>query len=54
MAPFVNVEPEADICKLAEAAGATYVARGATFRPVNLEDIIRMGMEKERSFSLKK
>ncbi len=50
-APFGNVEPEADICKLAEAAGATYVARGATFRPVNLEDIIRMGMER-KGFSL--
>lgn len=30
-APYGNIEPPIDICRLAEAAGATYVARGTTY-----------------------
>jgi len=30
-APYGNIEPPFDICRLAEAAGATYVARGTTY-----------------------
>lgn len=50
-APYGNVEPELDICKVAEAAGATYIARGVTYHPVLLEDIILRGIE-NKGFSL--
>lgn len=30
-APYGNIEPPIDICRLAEAAGASYVARGTTY-----------------------
>jgi 2-oxoglutarate ferredoxin oxidoreductase subunit beta len=33
-APYGNIEPPLDICRLAEAAGATYVARGTTYHIV--------------------
>jgi len=50
-APYGNVEPKLEICKVAEAAGATYVARGATYQPVFLEDLIIDALE-NKGFSL--
>ncbi len=44
-APYGNMEEELKICDVAIAAGATYVARGATFYPVQLEELIRGGLE---------
>lgn len=35
-APYGNIEPSFDLCKLAQAAGATYVARGTTFNVIPL------------------
>jgi 2-oxoglutarate ferredoxin oxidoreductase subunit beta len=44
-APYGQVEPAFDLCRLAQAAGATFVARGtaANIRP--LERLIRQGIE---------
>ena len=50
-APFGNVEPELDMCKVAEAAGATYVARCVTYQPVLMEDLILKAIE-NKGFSL--
>lgn len=50
-APYGNVEPELDICNLAEASGATYVARGITYQPAALEDLI-IGAIENKGFSL--
>ncbi len=50
-APYGNVEPELDMCKVAESAGATYVARGVTYKPVSMEDMIIKALE-NKGFSL--
>ncbi len=50
-APYGNVEPELDMCKVAEAAGATYVARSVTYQPVLMEDLILKAIE-NKGFSL--
>ncbi len=50
-APYGNVEPELDMCKVAESAGATFVARGVTYNPVLMEDIILKALE-NNGFSL--
>jgi 2-oxoglutarate ferredoxin oxidoreductase subunit beta len=44
-APYGSIEPPFDLCRLAEAAGASFVARGtaANIRP--LERIIKQGIE---------
>lgn len=44
-APYGQVEPPFDLCRLAEAAGASFVARGtaATIRP--LERLIKQGIQ---------
>jgi 2-oxoglutarate ferredoxin oxidoreductase subunit beta len=49
-APYGQVEQAFDLCKLAQAAGATFVARGtaADIRP--LEDFIKQGIQ-HRGFS---
>lgn len=39
-APFGNVEPAFDACKLMAAAGATFVARGVAYEAPKLVDII--------------
>lgn len=49
--PYGHIEQNFDICKLAEAAGATYVARGTAYNPVQLRKLIRGGME-HKGFSL--
>ncbi len=46
-APFGNVENSFNISGLAEAAGASYVARGTAYNPVQLEKLIVQAMEKK-------
>jgi 2-oxoglutarate ferredoxin oxidoreductase subunit beta len=43
-APYGLVEPPFDFCKLAEAAGATFVARGTTYHTIQLIDVIEKGI----------
>lgn len=50
-APYGNVERPFDLCKLAEAAGATYVARGTAFHARLLPPLIEKGI-RNRGFSL--
>lgn len=38
--PYGNIEPSFDICRLAEAAGATYVARSTTFHAMQLPNLV--------------
>jgi len=49
--PYGHIEQNFDICRIAEAAGATYVARATTYNPVQLRRLIRGGIE-HRGFSL--
>jgi 2-oxoglutarate ferredoxin oxidoreductase subunit beta len=49
-APEGNLEPPFDLCKLAEAAGATYVARGAVYYVRELISLIERGI-KHKGFS---
>jgi 2-oxoglutarate ferredoxin oxidoreductase subunit beta len=49
-APYGLIEPAFDLCKLAEAAGATYVARGTVYHALQLIPIIEKGIE-HRGFS---
>ena len=46
-APFGNFDTPFDICKLAQAAGATYVARGITYSPVKLENMMTGALKHE-------
>ena len=39
--PYGNTEEPFDLCKLAETAGATYVARWTTAKPVNAKNAIK-------------
>lgn len=43
-APYGNVEQAFDICKLAEAAGATFVARATAYHTKLLDNMIRDGI----------
>jgi len=49
-APYGNIEPPFDLCKLAEAAGATYVARGTVYYVRELISLIERGI-KHKGFS---
>lgn len=49
--PYGNVEEPFDICKLAEAAGATYVARWTTAKHKNAKNAIKEALE-HKGFSL--
>lgn len=42
---YGSYEPPFDLCELAEGAGATYVARGLTYYPVQLKNIILKGIQ---------
>ncbi|OFV83625.1 MAG: 2-oxoglutarate ferredoxin oxidoreductase subunit beta, partial [Acidobacteria bacterium RBG_16_64_8] len=44
-APYGQVEPSFDLCRLAEAAGASYVARGTAAQIRPLERLIKQGIE---------
>ncbi len=48
---YGNIEPPLDICRVAEAAGATYVARGAVYYVKELIDLIERGI-RHKGFSL--
>lgn len=48
---YGSYEPPFDVCKLAEAAGAGYVARGLTCRPIHLKDSILHGLN-HKGFSV--
>ncbi len=43
-APYGVIDPPFDVCKLAEAAGATFVARGTTYHVIELIDIMEKGI----------
>ncbi len=49
-APFGNTDRSFDLCRLVEAAGASYVARGTTYHVTPLTKLIERGFEK-RGFS---
>ncbi len=50
-APYGTVERSFDLCKLAEAAGATYVGRATTYHVPLLIDLITKGLQND-GFSL--
>ncbi len=50
-ARYGNVERPLDICKLAEAAGATFVARGTTYHVIELIDVLEKAI-RHRGFSV--
>ena len=50
-APYGNIERPFDLCKLAEAAGATYVARGTAFHARLLPPLIEKAIQ-NKGFSL--
>lgn len=49
-APYGNIDPEFDICKLVMGAGATYVARSTAYHIQQLIKLITQGLE-HRGFS---
>ena len=50
-APYGNVDPNFDLCELAHAAGATYVARGTAYAANALQKLIENGI-KNKGFSV--
>ncbi len=50
-APYGNLERDFDVCRLAEASGASYVARGIAYEPRMLSKLIEEGI-KHKGFSL--
>jgi 2-oxoglutarate/2-oxoacid ferredoxin oxidoreductase subunit beta len=50
-APYGNIDPNFNVSKLAEAAGATYVARGTAYHAPQLDKLIEGGI-KNKGFSL--
>jgi 2-oxoglutarate ferredoxin oxidoreductase subunit beta len=44
-APYGHTEPHFDLCRLTQAAGASYVARGTAYGVAELERLIRRGIE---------
>ena len=50
-APFGNLEPAFNVSGLAEAAGASFVARSTAYHATQLENYIRKGLQK-KGFSL--
>ena len=47
-APYGAVDPTFDICKLAEGAGATYVARATVAQPAMCEQILKKAIEHQK------
>ena len=45
--PYGNIEPDFDICKLAEAAGAVFVARSTVYHTQLLERLIGTALKKK-------
>lgn len=50
-APFGTIEPPFDVCRLAEAAGATFVARGTTYHAIELINTLEKAI-RHRGFSV--
>lgn len=50
-APYGNIDSTFDICKLADAAGASYVARGTAYHTQTLVNLITKGIE-HKGFSV--
>ena len=50
-APYGNIDQPFDLCQLATAAGASYVARSTTYHASHLKDMIVRGLQNE-GFSL--
>lgn len=50
-APYGTIERAFDVCELAKAAGATFVARGTTYHTQALVDVISQGIQHD-GFSL--
>ncbi|MBM3790343.1 MAG: 2-oxoacid:ferredoxin oxidoreductase subunit beta [Acidobacteria bacterium] len=46
-APFGNIEPSFNISGLAQAAGASYVARGTVYSPLKLDKMIERAVRKK-------
>ena len=44
-APYGQLEPAFDLCRLTQAAGASYVARGTSYGTRQLERLLRQGIE---------
>ena len=42
---YGSYEPPFDLCKLTESAGATYVARAATYYPLQMKELIRKALQ---------
>lgn len=49
--PYGNIDPDFDICGLAQGAGATHVARTSAFHAVELTNMIKQGIN-HKGFSL--
>ncbi|MFO7941873.1 MAG: 2-oxoacid:ferredoxin oxidoreductase subunit beta [Bacillota bacterium] len=45
-APYGNTDRSFDLCRLTEAAGASYVARGTTYHITQLDKVIERGLQK--------
>lgn len=50
-APYGNIERDFDLCALAKAAGATYVARSTAFHVTQLEDLLEKALS-HKGFSV--
>ena len=50
-APYGNIEPSFDICRLGMASGATFVARGTAFHARELSDLLHQAIT-HKGFSL--
>jgi 2-oxoglutarate ferredoxin oxidoreductase subunit beta len=46
-APYGNIDPSFDLCKLVQAAGASYVARGTAYQARMLEKYIAKGIQND-------
>jgi 2-oxoglutarate ferredoxin oxidoreductase subunit beta len=46
-APYGNIDPSFDLCKLTQAAGASYVARGTAYQARMLEKYIAKGLQND-------
>lgn len=47
LAPYGNIDHALDICKLAEAAGASFVARTTAYHAVEIEKLVAQGISKK-------
>lgn len=48
---YGSYEPPFDVCDLAAGVGATYVARGLTYQPIQLKNTILKGIQ-HKGFSV--